>query len=180
MPAWALIALGAGLMLLVAAAVAVAILGWRTYVSRTMLRLVGRSEAIFAAADALIDTVERLSEASDEEIELFADDPESIERRALAEVRSRANILATELDHMPLPRKLVATAEALADAAYLVCRQADIVEDDDTGLKALEALGSIDLGSVRAYTQKARSVMRQACDECGVDDTAVYGGGLYL
>ena len=34
---------------------------------------------------------------------------------------------------MPLPRKLMPVAEALADAAYIICEQAGWCSDEDTG-----------------------------------------------
>lgn len=167
-------------ILLIAAAVVGAYFGWKAYTRRALLRLLARAEAVQAATGALTVTVERMATASDEELEVFATDATSIERRALAEIASRSAILVDELDRTPMPRKFVPLAEALADAAYVVHDQSSKVQDEDRGDLALDALASLDLGIVRAYTEKARILLKGACDVCGLDETAVYGGGLYL
>lgn len=180
MSVWAWIALGVGALLLAAATAAVAILGWRAYQRRMVLRLSGRAEAIEAASGALIDAVERLAGSSDEELEAFADDVDAAERRALHEVANRADMLHHELDRMPLPKKFVSVGEALADAAYVVAIQAASVRDEHVGLDALEDLGSIDLSAVRSYTRNGRALLSAACKANGIEDTTIYGGGLYL
>lgn len=180
MSVWAWIALGVGALLLVAATVAVAILGWRAYERRIALRLLGRAEAIEAASAALVDTVERLAASSDEELEAFADDVDSVERRTLHEVANRADMLQHELDWMPLPKKFVPAGEALADAAHVIATQAACVRDEHRGVEALGDLGSIDLGAVREYTRNGRALLTVACEDSGIEDTALYGGGLYL
>jgi len=156
------------------------IVGWRAYVRRALLRLLVRAEAVDALAAALLDTFNRLASGSDDELEVFADEPESSERRTLYEIRARANILADELDRMPLPKKIQPAAEALADAAYVLCEQASCVHDSDFGEAALDHLASIDLARVKAYVKKARHLVTGTCDVCGLDEMAVYGGGLYL
>ncbi len=163
-----------------AAAVVLGVVGWRAYQRRMLLRLLVRAEAVQAVADALREAVLRLSSASDEELSAFLDDPDSVERRAMAEVRSRAGILYDELDRMALPPSLVPVAEALADAAYTIYEQAGCVRDTDTGNAAIDRLAGIQLERVREYSLKARTLVAGACDVCGLDDTAVYGGGLYL
>lgn len=180
MPAWALIAIGAGSVLLLAGVVAIVILSLRAVERRALLRLIGRAEAIESASAALISVVERLAEGSDDEIEVFADDPESVERRALHEVNTRARIVREEVDVMPVPGKLLHVAEALADAAYLVEQESGRVTDDCVGPAALEVIAEVDLAGVKEYVNKARVLIGGACEVCGVDDTAVYGGGLYL
>jgi hypothetical protein len=175
-----MIAIGVGAALLLAAAVALVILGWRSYQRRLLLRLVVRTEAVEAASAALIEAVSRLSATSDEEIEVFADEVDSVERRALAEVRSRASMIADEIDHLAVPKRLLPAAEAIADAAFVVSEQAGMVDDQLTGVASLEALAMIDLVKVRGYARKARMLVTGACEVCGLDETAVYGGGLYL
>jgi hypothetical protein len=179
-PLWAWIALAGGVLLLAAAAVIIATLAWRSYERRALLRLLVRAEAVEAAERALRELVERLAGQSEAELEAFAYEGDSLDRKALAEVRGRANILADELDRMALPGRLVPVAEALADAAYTICEQASVVRDDDRGQDALDRLAAIDLGRVRSYAHKARTLLTGACTVCGLDETAVYGGGLYL
>ncbi|MDZ4169435.1 MAG: hypothetical protein U1E26_07245 [Coriobacteriia bacterium] len=180
MPGWATIALVVGVVLLLAAAVGGAFLGWRAYSRKRLLRLLVKAEAVEAAAQGLDETLTRLSEGDDEALAEFAKDPESSERRALHEVAMRATMLADELDRMALPRSLVVLAEELGDAAFLVAQEASRISDDDREEGALELLATIDLKAVRAYTQKARRSLAEVSESFGLDETAVYGGGLYL
>lgn len=181
MPLWATILVVVAATLLVLAGVGFGgLLAWRTYTRRVLLRLVSRAEAIEAAGQALVETVTRLASAEDGALEEFVEDSESPERRALHEVATRAHMLSYELDRMPLPRSLTSVTEALADAAVVVDRQASRVSDPMRGDAALEALASMDLESVRAYMKSARDRLNDECVTHGLDDMAVYGGGLYL
>jgi hypothetical protein len=179
-PLWAWIAIAVGVLLIVAATVLAVVLGWRAYERRLLLRLVVRQEAVEAASSALLDSVTHLSTASDEEIQVFAEEVESVERRVFSDVRARAGIIADEMDRASMPKRLVPVADAVADAAYVVTEQAGKVGDELTGTDALDGLMTIDLALVRSYTQKARLLVTGACEVCGLDETAVYGGGLYL
>jgi len=179
-PDWAMIALIGGAVLLVVAVLGGVLLGWRAFTRRRLLGLLVKAEAVEAAAQGLADVLGRLAEADDEVLAEFASDPESSERRALHEVSMRATMLADELDRMPLPRGLVVLAEELGDAAYMVASQASAVGDDHSGEQALDDLSTIDLGAVRGYTKRARLSLTEACEAMGLDETAVYGGGLYL
>lgn len=180
MPNWATIALIAGAVLIVGAGVGVGVFAWRSYRRRTLLRLVGRLEGVEAAGQGLIDVVSHLSEADDAVLEAFAEDPDSVDRHALEDVRLRAALITEELDHMPLPASLVAVAEALADAAFVTAREAGRVGAQVRGVTALDRLGDIDLATSRAYIGQARTRVLYACQACGLEDTAIYGGGLYL
>lgn len=180
MPDWATIALYAGVVILVIASAGGGIIGWRAYARRKLLGLLVRAEAVDAVGKGLADVMARLAEADDEALAEFASDPQSSERRALHEVATRASILADELDRMPLPRGLIVLAEELGDAAYVVAREAARVDDESTGVVALDGLAAIDLAAVRGYTKRARRSLTEACDAMGLDETAVYGGGLYL
>lgn len=181
MPLWATVVLVVVASLLVLAGVGFAlVLAWRAYTRRVLLRLVVRAEAIEAAGQALVETVSRLAAGDDAALEGFASDSESSERRALHEVATRAHMLAYELDRMSLPRSLTQVAESLADAAVVVDREASRVQDPHHGEAALDALTSVDLESVTAYMRSARSRLNDECVTHGLDDMAVYGGGLYL
>lgn len=180
MPVWVWIVIGAGGVLLVGALTAAAFLGWRALERRYLLRLVSSREAVDVTRLALEDVLARLAEGSDAQITSFAGDPDSIERRALHEVASRARILADELDTMTLPKKLVPAADALGDAAYIIGREAGKVHDDLIGDAALEALGTIDLSEIASIHKRALAVVEEVCEECGFEDETVYGGGLYL
>lgn len=181
MPAWAVITLVIIGALLVVAGIGVGgYFGWKAYIRRRLLRLVVRTEAIEAAGQALMETVARLAEGDDEVLAEFAGDPESSERRALHEVSTRAHLIAYELDRMPLPRSLITVAEALADAAVVIDTEAARVSDVHIDGPALDALASVDLTRVGAYMTSARNRLSDECTTHGLDDMAVYGGGLYL
>jgi hypothetical protein len=180
MPLWAWISVIAGVFTLLAGVIALAVMGWRAYERRALLKLLVRTEGVEAAAAALTSAVLRLASASDSEIGDFAADPESVERRIFVEVSNRSGILTNELDRMPLPSRLIPAAEAIADAAVVVGEQAALVGDTDIGAQALDHLGTMDLARMRSYVFKARTLLGRACDVCGLQDTAVYGGGLYL
>lgn len=179
-PVWAVIGIVVGVLLTAAALAAAGFFGWHAYRRRLLLRLVVKAEAVDALVAALVDTITRLSEASDEDLERFASDTESGERRALHEIAFRGGLLAEELDRIPLPPSLVPPATALADTAYLVGSEASKVTDEQIGSDALEGLAAVDLAAIQAYQRKGRAVLGTTCDVCGLDDTAVYGGGLYL
>lgn len=180
MPTWAIIVLIAGLVLVVAGVAAAVWFGWRAYERKQLLRLIGKLEAVEAAAQALVDSIGRLSEAPIDELEAFTLDSGAPERRVLAEVHGRAHLYYDELDQMPLPKKLVPIAEGIADAAYVVAREADCISDSDIGEAALDKLASVNLEAVTNYTAQARTRLSAMCAVCGLEDTAVYGGGLYL
>ncbi|TLM98633.1 MAG: hypothetical protein FDZ75_01920 [Actinobacteria bacterium] len=180
MPIWVVISFVVGALLLAGAAVALGVLGWRGYRRRALLRLVVRLEGVEAAGQALLDVVTHLAGASDEELEAFADDADSVDRHALDEVRARASLIADEIDHMPFPASLIPAAEHLADAAFVTAREAGRVGPLAFGPDALERLGDMDLALSRAYVRQARTSVLRACQACGLEDTAVYGGGLYL
>lgn len=181
MALWGWIAVGVGSVLVVLALIVGGIYAWRAAERRYLLRLISRREAVYAVRQALEDTISRLAEGSDEQLHHFAQDPEAIERRTLHEVWTRARYLSDELDTMPLPKRLVPPAALLADAAYVVSREAGKIHDEDTDDLALDSLGSIDLSAVAAVFDAARLAIADACEACSIDeDAAVYGGGLYL
>lgn len=180
MPLWAWIAIAAGVIVVLAGVAVAGIFGYRAAERRYLLRLVRSREGLDFVRQALGDSLGRLAEGSERELEVFADEPDSVERRALHEVASRALLLADELDTTALPSRLVPAAEALADAAHLIGREAGRVGDDLTGESALEALGCIDLDAVETYYRAAIAAVQSVCEACGFEDSAVYGGGLYL
>ena len=180
MPLWAWIAIGAGIVAVVATGVALGVYGTRTAEERYLMRIVRSREGVEFVRLALGDTLSRLAEGSEAELHDFARDPESVERRALAEGAARARLLVDELDSTPLPKSIVPAAESLADAAYLIAQEASKVNPEHVGDAALDDLGSIDLDAVETYYAAAIAAVQQVCEVCGVDDSAVYGGGLYL
>ena len=175
-----ILALLIGVLAVTVGLVVIGVLAYRQLQRSYLLRLVSRQEAVGAAGRSLEGALERLAEADEEALEEFAGDPESVERRVLAETSERAFALADELDTMPMPRKLVPAASALADAAYVVGEEAGRVGDDTVGDDTLAELESVELEHVSKAFEEARPVLGQACEECRLEDQSVYGGGLYL
>lgn len=180
MPTWAIALLGIGTLLLAVALTGAAWLGWKTYVRRSLMRLVVRTEEVEASFQALIDALGRLAVASDEDLEGFAEDPESTERRVLGDVAMRADLITDELDRLKLPQSLIGAANALADAAYLIAQEARLVTADDRGSQALEKIIALDTEAVGGYVTQAHRRISDACADWGLEETNVYGGGLYL
>ena len=180
MPIWLWLTVIIGVALLTAALVVLAFLGWRAWERRLLLKLVVRAEAADAVGAAFYDIVKSVSDAQAADFDAFVSDPNSTERRALAEVRERSRLMVEELDHLALPRRFVRVAEALADAAHVVVDEVDTVEEAVAGEEPGALLMAVDLSRVRAYAQRARLLLTDACKELGLEDTAVYGGGLYL
>jgi len=179
-PLWTWIAIAAGVIVILAGSTIAGIIAYRAVERRYLLRLVRSREGLDFVRQALGDSLGRLAEGSERELRVFADEPESGERRALNEVAARARLLADELDTTALPGRLLPAAEALADAAYLIGREAGRVGDELRGESALDALGCIDLDAVESYYRAALSAVQSVCEACGLEDSAVYGGGLYL
>jgi hypothetical protein len=179
-PLWAWIAIAAGVIVVLAGATIAGVLAYRAAEERYVLRLVRSREGLDFVRQALGDSLGRLAEGTEAELRTFAARPDAAERKALHEVASRSRLLADELDSMALPASLVSAAEALADAAHLIAVEADKVGAASTGEQALEELGSIDLDAVETYYRAAIAAVQLVCEACGIDDSAVYGGGLYL
>ena len=169
---WGWIAVGAGSVLVVLALTVGGFYGWRALERRYLLRLISRREAVYATRLALEDTLSRLAEGSDDQLHHFARDVDSLERRALQEVWTRARYLSDELDTMPLPKRLVPAAGMLADAAFAVSHEAGKVHDDDYDDLALDALGSIDLSAIATIFEAARLEISRVCELCSLEEDA--------
>lgn len=154
--------------------------GWKRAVRRFALTLIGRREAVFAVQKALEDVATHLAQATDDQILAFVEDPDSLDRRALQEVAMRARIAVDELDTVPLPRSLIHAAESLADAAFVVAEEAAGAGECALGADAFDALACLNLERVRAAYDRAQAAVVAACAPLGIDETAVYGGGMYI
>ncbi len=167
----------------VAVAVAAAFLGRFLYmrqVRRSLVRLLGRREAVVAAANGLDLVIEHLSMGDDEALAVFASDPGSDDRRALEDVASRMRILADDLRVMPLPKRLWPVAEGMERAARLLAEQAGRVGEATTPDSALDALAEIRVQEVREQVLAVNADLQPLLDAFRVHDPAVYGGGLYI
>lgn len=178
---WVWYTIGAlGAVAFLAGAVLLTIVSWRAQVRRYVVRLVGRQEAIRAGYRTLSATLARLAEADDEALMTFASDAEQLDRRALAEVAHQQEILRDDLAVMALPKRLVPAAEALSAAAGTIGREAGRVGEHMGAEEALAGLAGVDLTAARGAVGAAESAIHVLCEEHGVEEAAVYGGGLYI
>ncbi|MDP2400376.1 MAG: hypothetical protein Q8M66_00205, partial [Actinomycetota bacterium] len=96
---------------------------------RYLTGLVGSRERVFAARRTLEEVVRHLAGLSDEELEKFATDARSEDRRALVELAYSMRLTRDELDMWRIPSRLHAVASEFADAAHLIAEQAGYVTD---------------------------------------------------
>jgi len=172
-------------LIVVVALLAVAGLGvvgiflWRRTVRRYVVTLIGKREGVQAAFKTVESLIGTLSKATDGELVAFALDASAEERKTLEEVAQQMAILSDELATMPLPKDLYDAANELADAAKELMRQTGGLTGKE-GVEALDALGEIDLGRVRTHVDEGVRLLGEQAERYDVDDTAVYGGGLYI
>ncbi|MCE5202981.1 MAG: hypothetical protein LLG24_01995 [Actinomycetia bacterium] len=162
--------------------IGLAVLGlylWRRAVRRYLLGLIGRREGIRAGLRSLENIIRQLSALSDGELVALALDPDTEERRELAEVASQMHIAAEDLATMALPKRLVTAADALSDAAELLWEQAQAVATGE-GVEVLDAIAAIDLVAVRGFLSLADGEIVGLMEQYHVEEPAVYGGGLYI
>lgn len=177
---WVWIVAAVGAVALVAGGVLLGMWLWRRQVRSYVIRLVAKREAVRAGYRSLADVVTHLAEAADEQLIEFAADPGHLDRRALVEVASRQRILREELEVVALPKMLWEPAEKLAAAAAAVERESGRVGESMTGDAALNALANVDLASARIAVEAGEAALHECCERWGVEDAAVYGGGLYI
>jgi hypothetical protein len=176
---WALIAV-AVIALLGVAGYFVWRWSWHRYSRRYLYRLVGRQESLAASRRTLEATLRHLADEPEEALLEFASDPEAVDRRALAEEYQRCVVLEDELRTMPMPKPLIPVADALADVAESLAQEAGRIADGQSGDEVLEALSHLDLDVVGTRVDEADALMKDALEYYDVEDTAVYGGGLYI
>jgi hypothetical protein len=180
MPTWTWIVIGVAAAAAVAALMGIAFTVWNRAVRRYVRLLVAKLQEGRGVRRALEELVGALRDASAEERAAFADDPQAVERHSLADLSSRAHELAEELNTMPLPQRLVESAEALADAADVLGEEADRAGEGSIGDESLMALASADLERVSRAFAYAEAKLAPLVSEFGVDEQDVYGGGLYI
>lgn len=153
---------------------------WFRLSRRHLVGLIGRRENITASRRSLENVVMHLADLSDEELVGFAEDPESVDRKALMEVNARMRILADELWTIPLPKRLWPAGEALGDAAATIADEAGRITDLMEADEVLAGLAAVDLAAVGRDYERADALVNEACSSYHVEDAAVYGGGLYI
>ena len=152
---------------------------WRMTVRRYVVTLIGKRAGIEAAYRTIETLVTSLAAATDGELVAFALDSTAEQRKTLEEVAEQMAILGDELATMPLPKHLRDSADVLADAADELTRQAGALTGKE-GIEALDALAAVDVARVRQYVDTGIAALSELAERYDVDDTAVYGGGLYI
>ena len=180
MPVWAWILIAVAAAAIIATVVVVLTSAWNRAVRRYAHHLVGKREEARSIKRALEELLGQLRTGPDEERARFADDPEAIERHSLSDLAARARVLAEELNTMPLPRRLVPSGEALADAVDVLAEEAERAGEGSNGDERLEALTMADLERVGRAFAFADARLGPLCQEYGVDDESMYGRGLYI
>jgi hypothetical protein len=177
--AWVVIAILAGAAVIASSAY----LGWgawKRYTQRVVLRLVSRRESLRSGRQSFAEVLAFLAAADDEMLQHFASDHDELHRRVLDDVAIRAAMTRDELDTMPLPASLRGAAESLADAAWFLATEAGRVGGAPTEAEAFRVLSTLDLAPMNQAFADADADLDRACKACEVEDTMVYGGGLYV
>jgi len=146
---------------------------------RTIESLIGRKEAIVVSYRALWGVVERLSAASDEELDRFSSDPDDEERRIFQEIASQMRIMEDELKNTDVPRSLERVIITMEDTSRLIFEAAGSV-DGAGETDALTAAGEIDFGAMAQAVERMESAVHETAQRHHVDESSVYGGGLYI
>ncbi|MDO8987121.1 MAG: hypothetical protein Q7V14_02740 [Coriobacteriia bacterium] len=147
---------------------------------RSVRFMVPKMQTIDASRKSLGSVLCHLAQLSDDDLILFAGDPDAVDRVALAEVEQKMRLLRDELDSTPLPADAIVVAQALADAAHLIAQESGRIHDDMGFDAVLAALADIDLAQIADVAVSADLILKSACEEYRIEDAAVYGGGLYI
>ena len=146
---------------------------------RTVVTFIGRKEAILASYKALWNVVQRLAQASDEELSRFNEDPADEERRTFEEVASRMRIVEDELKSTEVPPGLETAAMTMEDAARLIFEAAGSVDGAGES-DALTAAGEIDFQVIADAVARMETELHDTAARYHVDESSLYGGGLYI
>lgn len=180
MPVWGWILIGVAVAVVIALVAMAASMVWNRAVRRYLLQLIGKREEAGVVRRAFDDMVTELREGSDEVRAAFTDDPDAVERDSLSDLAERARRLAEELNTMPLPRRLVVGAEALADASDILAEEAERAGGGSIGDESLEALASVNLERLASAFSFADAQIAALAVEYGVDEQNLYVKGLYI
>ncbi len=167
-------------VLVIAGIVVGAVFLWRGELRRSVIALVARREAIRAAYRGLEAVFEALSSETPEAVARFATDPACVQRKALEELQARMAIQVEELRAVALPKRFWATADLLQTAAEVLRDQVARMNLAPTPEAVLDAVAKIDVAAVRAAITSAGEELDRQLAVVGVDEPAVYGGGLYI
>ena len=167
-------------VLVIAGIVVGSILLWRRQVRRSLVGLVGRREAVSAAYRGLEAVFAARGGDDAGVVSEFALDPASTHRKALEELQTRMAIEVEELQNVALPKRFWQTADLLMAAAAKVRDEVGRINQAPTPEGVLDAVAAIDVTGIRSAIAIAGEELDRQLRETGVDDSAVYGGGLYI
>lgn len=172
----------AGVALLILAVFAAAY-AYRIYAENRMRRgivaLIGKREAIAAAAKGLRLLAERLASATDDDLHRFSADPHCEERQGFADIAMRMRITADETSALDTPKKLDSMKTQVEQAARYVAWNAALA-CGETGEDALTGAASMDLSTMGQVVGEMSDRLHRIAEYFDVDDPSVYGGGLYI
>jgi hypothetical protein len=177
---WMYVIIAVAAVVAIAAIVVVSVVLWRRQVRRLLISLTGRRAAVLAAYRALESVFTSLAEADSEELTAFAMDASSMHRKALEELHSRMRMQSEELAELALPKKLWEAADLLSAAAGSLAVETGRVGEASGPEGVLEALGRIDVAGITKAITPAEEEIDRLLAAHGVEDPAVYGGGLYI
>lgn len=172
------IAIGVAALVLIVVTILLARSVWRRQVRRFIVTLTGHRENTGSALRTAESVLQTLAAQDVDAVLAFAG-ADSEERRALREIAERMRVEKSELDEMPLPKKLWPLADRLGQAAGLLADEAGRVGDAE-GESVLDALLAIDLAGAKEALGEAVVENERVANEYKLTDPAVYGGGLYI
>lgn len=159
------------------------LLGRRWWLRRARLALVGlfrRKEAVASGVKALVELFGRLAEADERSWLVFVSEPDSEERRAVAEIAHRLEVAEHELATRPLPmiaHEVADDLQRLAGQVGGVLTKMCESMDSDT---VIDAITGLDIGDVVESLARAEEELQRLLEAFDVGDPAVYGGGMYI
>jgi hypothetical protein len=153
---------------------------WLRRVRRLLIVLFSRTEAVASAVRSLRELMSRMADANDAVWVGFVEDGGSEERRALAEIAHRTDVVAVELANTPLPKVLHELADDI-EALSRDIRDVTMAVDRARDVHAvLDTMGAIPLSEIAGRLRDVERKLNRLEEEFDVTDPAVYGGGLYI
>ena len=132
-----------------------------------------------AGASALRRLAEHLAECTDRELERFASQPECEDRRAFGDVAMRMKIVHDELAATEVPHALEEITLDMEDVATSIGEAASAAEGREDG-DALGGVARLDLVGITEQVRVMEDKLHALAVAHHVDDSSVYGGGLYI
>lgn len=167
-------------ILLIAGIVVGSIFLWRRQVRKSLIGLVGRREAVRAAYRGLESVFSALAEESPEQISEFATVSTSVHRRSLEELAIRMAMQVEELQSLALPKTAWHCADLLMAASATLRDEVVKINHASSPEAVLEGVGKIDVPAIRLAMATAGEELDRLLKENRIEDSAVYGGGLYI